>query len=102
TDVDRETTGYQLGIEVGHPAVRDFLDWNVFLYYKYLEADAVVDAFTDSDFHDGGTNAKGWILGGEVGLYHNVSGRIRWLTTDEISGPPLAIDTLQMDINARF
>ena len=102
TDVDRETSGYQLGIEVGHPVVRNFLDWDVFLYYKYLEADAVVDAFTDSDFHNGGTNAKGWILGGNLGLYHNVWARIRWLTSDEIEGPPLAIDTVQIDINARF
>jgi hypothetical protein len=74
----------------------------VSLNYKYLEADAVVDAFTDSDFHLGGTNAKGWILGVDIGLAKNYWIAAKWLTSNEVSGPPLAIDVLQFDINARF
>jgi hypothetical protein len=62
----------------------------------------VVDAFTDPDFHLGGTNAKGWVLGTDLGLLKNTWLTVRWLTADEISGPPLAIDVLQVDVNARF
>jgi hypothetical protein len=100
------STGYQIGLSVGRPAIEtDFKwspNWKVFLYYKYLEGDAVVDAFTDSDFHLGGTNARGWILGTEFGLMKNTWLTLRWLTADEISGPPLAIDVLQADVNAKF
>ena len=71
-------------------------------FYKHLESDAVVDGFTDSDFHLGGTNAKGWISGVNFGLGKNTWLTARWLTANEISGPPLSIDVFQFDINARF
>jgi hypothetical protein len=101
-DVDARTDAYSAGIQVGYPNISNFAEWNVLLVYKYLEADAVMDAFTDSDFHGGGTNAKGWVIGAGFGLYHNVWLTARWLTADEVSGPPIAIDVLQIDVNARF
>ena len=61
-----------------------------------------MDAFYESDFHLGGTNAKGWIVGGDVGVAKNVWLSAKWLTTNEISGPPFAIDVFQFNINARF
>jgi hypothetical protein len=100
--VDEETTAYSLGIEVGHPRILDWMDWRLFLTYRYIEADAVLDSFNDSFFHLGGTNAKGWILGGDYGLYRNVWLRVRWDTADEISGPQLSVDSLQVDMNSRF
>ena len=100
--IDEETVGYQVGMSVGYPTIQQFGQWKVYLYYKYLEADAVVDAYTDSDFHLGGTNAKGWILGTDFGLSKNIWLTFRWLTADAISGPPLAIDVFQADLNARF
>jgi len=98
----KETAGYQIGISAGHPAIQEFGQWKAYLYYKRLEADAVVDAFTDSDFHLGGTNTRGWILGTDCALSKNSWLTLRLLTADEISGPPLAIDVLQVDITARF
>jgi len=62
----------------------------------------VLDAFADSDFHLGGTDAKGWILGGSYGLADNTWLRARWLSTDEIDGAPLSIDTVQVDLNSKF
>jgi hypothetical protein len=101
-DPSEEVEGYQLGMTVGYPTIKDSGQWKVYFFRKYLEADAVVDAFTDSDFHLGGTNAKGWILGAEFGLAKNYWLTTKWLTADQISGPPLAIDVLQIDFNARF
>jgi hypothetical protein len=101
-DIKEETTGYQVGLAIGHPEASDFGDWKGYFFYKYLEADAVVDAFTDPDFHLGGTNAKGWIIGGEAGLLKNVWLSARWLSADQISGPPLAVDVFQLNLNARF
>jgi hypothetical protein len=101
-DPVEDTDGYMVGATVGYPRITDFGEWNVGLKYKYLGADAVLDAFTDSDFHLGGTNAKGWILKGEYGLYRNVWLTTRWLSSDEIEGPQFGVDTLQVDVNARF
>jgi hypothetical protein len=100
--VSSDTYGYQLGLSVGYPDIGTFGRWRAFLNYRYLGADAVVDAFTDSDFHLGGTNAKGWVLGTEFGLFKNTWLTLRWMTGDQISGPPLAIDVLQLDLNAKF
>ncbi len=98
----KETQGYQIGVTVGHPDTRAFGLWKAYLFYKHLEADAVMDAFTDSDFHLGGTNAKGWITGLDYGVGKNVWLSSRWLTANEISGPPLGIDVFQFNVNARF
>jgi Putative porin len=70
--------------------------------YKYIERDAVLDAYNDSDFHLGGTNAKGWVIGGNYGLMKNLWFTGRWLSTDVITGPKYGIDTLQLDLNAKF
>jgi hypothetical protein len=101
-DPIEDTDGYMVGATVGYPVITNYGEWNVGLKYKYLGADAVLDAFTDSDFHLGGTNAKGWILKGEYGLYRNVWLTTRWLSSDEIEGPQFGVDTLQVDVNARF
>jgi hypothetical protein len=98
----KEVEGYQYGLSVGYPVVQEAKQWKAYYYYKSVQSDAVVDAFTDSDFHRGGTNAKGWILGGDVGLGRNYWLALKWMSADSISGTPLGIDTLQADLNARF
>jgi hypothetical protein len=101
-DPEEDTYGYQLGLSVGYPTTYNFGLWKASLHYRYVGADAVVDSFTDSDFHLGGTNAKGWILETEFGLLKNTWLAFRWITADEVSGPPLSIDVFQVDLNARF
>lgn len=101
-NVKKEVQGYQLGFTVGYPTVQNFAEWKGLLFYKYLESDAVMDAYTDQDFHLGGTNAKGWIIGGDFGLTRNVWLSARWFTANEISGPPLGIDVFHFNLNAKF
>lgn len=101
-DVEPEIDGYQARLTIGHPKVNEFQKWQAFVGYRYLERDAVLDAFTDSDFHLGGTNAKGFFVGGSYGLYKNTWLSARWMSADEISGLPLSIDVLQLDLNAKF
>jgi hypothetical protein len=100
--VPKQTIGYQLGLTIGYPTIQNFADWKAVLSYKYLQSDAVMDAFNDQDFHLGGTNAKGWIIGADFGLTKNVWLKARWYTADQITGPPLAIDVFEGDVNARF
>ncbi|WP_319526499.1 putative porin [uncultured Desulfosarcina sp.] len=109
TALEDQTEGYQFGVELGYPLVRAWGDWKVGLFYKYLEADAVLDAFTDSDFHGGGTDAEGYILKFQMGLYKNVWLESKYMSTNEIfeeteyrDSYQFAIDTFQLDINAAF
>jgi len=99
---DPETTGYYARMMVGMPQLRSRGDWQSFVGYKYLERDAVLDAFTDSDFHLGGTNAKGFILGGSYGIGNNSWVTLRWMSSTQISGPPLAIDVMNLEFKVRF
>lgn len=94
--------GFLVRATVGDERVDKLWDWNVSIAYKYLESDAVPDAFTDSDFHLGGTNAKGYILGGSLGIAKNTFLSLRWLSADEVTGPPETIDVLQLDLQASF
>ena len=98
----KQTAGYQMGIQVGRAQVKELNDWQVFFTYRYLPGNATLDAFNDPDFHLGGTNAKGYILGLTYGLAKNTWLRARWMSADEIDGPPLAIDVFQFDFNVRF
>ncbi len=104
-----ETEGYQLRLDVGHnsfsaPANIEVKkhDWQVALGYKYIEADAVLDGLTDSNFHLGGTDAKGWLLSGQYGLDKNAWLSARYFSTDTISGPQLSIDVFLIDFIAKF
>lgn len=100
-----KTNAYQVRLDVGASEMRKFNDWNTFVAYRYLERDAVLDAFTDSIFHQGGTNAKGWILGANYGIAKNTWLNLRWFSTDtidEINHQPLSIDTVTLDLNVRL
>lgn len=97
-----ENEGYQVSLMVGYPRINKLHDWQVFGGYKRLEADAVLDGFTDSNFHLGGTDAKGYFVGGQYGIGKNAWLSSRWISTDSITGLPFAIDTFFIDLNARF
>jgi hypothetical protein len=77
-------------------------DWNALVGYKRIEPDAVPDAYNDSSFHLGGTNARGYYLGTSYAVDRDVWFTGRWLSSKEVYGPPLAIDVLQLEFNARF
>ncbi|HVQ67644.1 MAG TPA: putative porin [Bradyrhizobium sp.] len=94
--------GWLARVTVGDKVVKRLWDWNVHAGYKYLESDATIDAFVDSDFGLGGTNLKGYFVGGNVGLSDNVWASLRWMSANNIAGLPYAVDVLQVDLNAKF
>lgn len=96
------TKGYQGEFSFGYPTVLTAGAWRGVIGYRYLQRDAVIDAYTDSDFHWGGTDAKGYYLVGDVGVANRVWVRLRYLSSNAIDGPTLGIDTLQLDLNTRF
>lgn len=76
--------------------------WNVILGYRRLESDAVIDAFADSDFGLGGTNVKGWFVGGNYAIGRNTMVGARWVSSDEVAGAPLSVDRLFVDLVTKF
>lgn len=93
---------YQGSLRIGYRAPERPGQWQFEAGYRYLESDAVLDSFTDSEFHIGGTNYKGYFLGGVIGIFDKVNFGVHWMSGNEIAGDPLAIDVLQVEVNAKF
>ncbi len=63
-------TGWLAGFKLNQ--AKDPGSWEFSYNYRDLQADAVLGAFTDSDFIGGGTNGKGHVLGFTYQVYKNV------------------------------
>ncbi len=87
------SAGYLIGVTVGQPKLAKKWDWNVSLSYRYIEPDAVLDALNDSDFHQGGTNAKGYVISANLALAPSVWVTARWIGATQVSGPPYEADS---------
>lgn len=94
--------GSVFGLGEGSEWVAERGDWWTSIGYRHLESDAVMDAFADSDFHIGGTNAKGWFLGGYYAIGRNTLIGGRWVSSDEIADAPFSVDRLFVDLSTRF
>jgi len=95
-------TAWFLNLQVGDAALDKRGDWNTYLGYRYVESDAVVDGFTDSDFGGGGTNLKGFTIGAAMAVSPSVRLGLRWMSADQIAGPALKSDVLEINLNAKF
>lgn len=95
-------TAWNLTLQAGKPALETLGDWQAGFGYRYVESDAVVDGFTDSDFGGGSTNVQGFTLGGKFALSKAVYSGLRWMSANEIAGPPLKSDVIQIDLHAKF
>jgi hypothetical protein len=102
SSVPEQGDGYQAELAFGSVVMARANAWRAAIGYRYLERDAVLDAFTDSDFRLGGTDVKGYTLTFDYSFTPMVMGRIKYLSGSEIDGPPLGIDVLQLDLTASF
>jgi hypothetical protein len=99
---DGGDTAWNLVFQIGKPALESCGDWQAGFGYRYVETDAVVDGFADSDFGGGGTNVQGFTLGATLALTPAVRCGLRWMSSNEIAGPPVSSDILQFDLHAKF
>jgi Putative porin len=115
--VDKDVKGWQTRFAVGYPNMHQKYAWQAYIGYRYVQGDATLDAFTDQDFHLGGTDAKGYYLGADYAFEKNTYLNLRWFSAKQISGVelalppgatnvpsqlPLAIDVLQLDVQTSF
>ena len=99
---DGGDTGWSARLSVGQLDIAQRGDWNMTVGYRYLESDAVLDALAESDFHIGGTNNRGWMIGGNYGLGRNTSAGFRWISAEEIADAHFSVDRLMIDLATRF
>lgn len=95
-------SAWNVTLKAGQAALLKRWDWNATLSYRHVGSDAVVDGFTDSDFGGGGTNLKGFVLGGSIALGRRVWISTRWMSATSIAGPSFKADTVQLDLNGKF
>ena len=100
--LNNRPSGFQIKVSVGWPRLTLPGNWRATIAYKRIDGDAVLDAFTDSDFHLGGTNAKGWILGYERGIDENTWVSARYISSQTLNGATFDVETVQIDLNAKF
>jgi hypothetical protein len=76
-DPSDENNGWIAGISFGSKKVKTAGDWQFKYMYRYLEKDAWLDIFPDSDAYSGHTDAKGHEIAFKYGL-----GKNTWLELD--------------------
>ncbi|MBO8092188.1 MAG: putative porin [Prosthecochloris sp.] len=76
-DVDEDNNGYLVGFKLGD--AKKVGDWAIDANYSYLEKDAVVGAYTDSDRWGGGTDGEGFEIAGTYHLVQNMTVGLKYL-----------------------
>lgn len=111
TDGSKQINGYQVELGTGTHGTGKRGNWRTYVTYKNLQRDAVVDAYTDSDFHLGGTDARGYAIRGEWWFRDRTSVSLRHISTRSIEDAPPQLDAgdlpldiavTQLDISAQF
>jgi hypothetical protein len=102
TKLQSGPNAFMLQATLGKPDMIDKGDWNVLIGYKYIQPDALPDAYNDSTFNLGGTNARGYYIGGSYAIDKNTYVNGRWLSSREIYGQPVSTDVLQVELDTRF
>ncbi len=101
-NVPKRGAGYLAEVAFGSPITGRARSWRASMQYRYLQRDAVVDAFADQDFHYGGTDSRGYVLRGDWWFFDRTSLSLRYLSANAIDNPPLSIDMIFVDVNASF
>jgi len=101
-DPDRLNTGYNLGFLLGKAA--DPRTWEFGVMYEDLEQDAQMAAFLDSDFADGRTQGRGYVLQGAWAPVKNMTMKATYFLNDRDYDTTAEADykRLQLDLNYKF
>lgn len=100
-DADDDDTGYLVGLRIGKTKEPGSVDFNY--NYRELEANAVLGAWTDSDFIGGGTDGKGHKASVGIQLTKVLKGQVTYFMNEiGLNGDSTDYDRLQVDVSGRF
>ena len=89
-------TAWQLGVKLANSEkMVKFGDWKMRALYRLTQQDAVFAALNDSDFHDSGTNSKGWKIALKAALRKGMTFGYSFFSTENERG---ALDGSNYDI----
>ena len=98
---DNENTAWLAGIALrgkGKPT-----DWDFSYSYRVLEKDAVIGAFTDSDFAGGGTNSEGHRFAAGISPLANARLGVTWFVNQrDPDGADTHYERLMADVEVKF
>jgi hypothetical protein len=101
TSADSLNSGWLVGFELG--AAKKSGQWSLRYCYREVEADAVVGLFTDSDFREGGTDAKGHEFGGSLALDKNTNFNVTYFANKiGLDAAEADFGRLQIDVQLKF
>jgi hypothetical protein len=97
---------YQVGFRYGYKNVKKSGEWQGKFIYRKIEQNAVLSAFNDSNFHEGGTNAKGIQAGLKYQIRNGVQASYTfWDTENErntVGDLPYDVQMHHLDLNFNF
>ena len=100
-DADEDDTGYMVGFRVGKTKNPGSVDFNY--NYRELEANAVLGAWSDSDFLGGGTDGSGHKFSLGVQLTKALKGNVTYFLNEKgLDDDTTDYDRLQVDVSAKF
>ena len=73
-------TAYSIGAQLNK--AKEPGSWQFKASYREIESDAAFGGLTDSDFIDGGTGGKGWVLGYKYQLAKNIQAGLTYFIND--------------------
>ena len=97
-------TAWQIGAKYGKSGEK-FGDYDLKVIYRVVQSSAVLDSISDSDFHGGNSNGRGFEAGGSIGLRKGVKLALTYFDTrDEraIGDSPQENQTFQADLKFKF
>ncbi len=97
----KSNEAWRAGLALGKK-VKGIGDWRLLGQYTRIASDSLYDAFPDSDFDGGGTNAKGWEILLDYGLAKNVIFSIDYYNTKPITGEEVNEQVVQTDLVFKF
>lgn len=100
TAVSRNGLAYLTGVRLGK--ARKARDWFLQYDYRFIEPDAVIGIFNDSDFVGGGTDGKGHTIRGGYQLTDRYQIGFTYFINEKGLGTRTAFRRLMLDFSARF
>ena len=99
-DVDDDDKGYLVGFKLGK--AKKVGQWELDANYTYLESDAVLGAYTDSDRFGGGTDGEGFEVGAKYHLVQNMTVGVKYLNHEDGIDSDETLHVMQADMVVKF
>ena len=92
---------WHLGVKYGKSG-RNLCDYDLRVIYRVVQTEAVFDVISDSDFHDGRSNGRGFEAGASIGLAKGIKLAFTFFGTQEERGTKRESEKFQTDLMFKF